>query len=114
MSKTAVLVLCYAAPKIIDKLIGLCEERFFKFYLHVDSKLQLEDYTAGMLNAGRATFIQRRIPIFWGGFRMIEAQIALAEAALGDSEIDNVVLISDDTAPLRSPESIYGALQRKA
>jgi hypothetical protein len=110
MSKIGALVLCHSAPLIIDKVIGLLGQDCFRFFLHVDKKLNISDYVSAMKNAGQVAFIEDRITIFWGGFGMVEAEIALAEAALADPEISSFVLISDDTVPLRPPAEIHAAL----
>jgi hypothetical protein len=110
MSKIGVLVLCYSAPLIIDRVIGLLGQDHFRFFLHVDAKLNLSDYTTNMKNADRAVFIEDRTAIFWGGFSMVEAQIALARAALADSELAAFILISDDTVPVRPAADIHAAL----
>jgi hypothetical protein len=110
MSKTGALVLCYSAPLIIDKVIGLLGQEHFKFFLHVDKKLEIADYTSTMRHAGQSVFIENRAAVFWGGFTMVEAEIALAEAALADPELSSFILISDDTIPLRPPADIHAAL----
>jgi hypothetical protein len=110
MSKVGVLVLGSWGPQILDRVLGIFNDERFRFFLHIDAKQDLAAYTAKMQHAGRLTLIENRVEVFWGGFSMIEAEIVLIEAALRDAEIGTMVLVSDDTAPLRSPDAIYSAL----
>jgi hypothetical protein len=110
MSKVGVLVLGSWGPLILDRVLEVFDDARFKFLLHIDAKQDLSAYTAKMRHAGRLTLIENRVEVFWGGFSMIEAEIVLIEAALRDPEIGTLVLVSDDTAPLRRPDAVYSAL----
>ncbi len=108
--KIAMLVIGSAAPRIIDRVSALFDEARFKFFLHVDAKIDLAGYMAHLSAPDRFTVIEDRVAVFWGGFSMVEAELSLIRRALADPEISHFVLLSDDTAPLRAPDTIYRAL----
>jgi hypothetical protein len=110
MSKVGVLVLGSWGPLILDRVLAAFDDERFRFLLHIDAKHDQAAYTAKMQHAGRLTLIENRAEVYWGGFSMIEAELALVEAALRDNEITSLVLVSDDTAPLHGPDAVYRAL----
>jgi FkbH-like protein len=109
-TKLAVLVVGYGAPKILDRMAAFFDGLPVRLFAHIDAKKDLAKYTNGMRNAGKITFIEDRVPVFWGGFSIVAAELALLRAALADPEIANVVLVSDDTAPLLPAAEICRAL----
>ncbi len=110
MPRTGVLVLCYAAPAVIGRVVRLLGSEHFRYFLHVDAKLELAAYQGRMMHASGVTFVEPRIGVFWGGYNTIEAELALARAALADPALENFILISDDSAPLLPAERISEAL----
>lgn len=107
----ALLVMAATAPKVLSSLLRCATQAPFKVFVHVDAKLDLEKYKANMDNPPYLpTFIDVRHDIFWGGFSMIRATIALMKSALADKDIEVLTLISDDTFFLVSPLQAYQAL----
>jgi hypothetical protein len=109
-NKIAVLVLGCWAPLVLDRVMAAFNDERFQFFLHLDAKQNLDNYLAKITNQQRLTVVSQRIPVYWGGFSMVEAEIELAEAALGDPDVSSLMLISDDTAPLVAPDKVYQAL----
>ena len=110
MPRIGVLVLCYAAPLIIDRVVGLLGTEHFRYFLHVDAKLDLGAYQRQMRAAHEVTWVEPRLGVFWGGYTMIEAELSLARAALADQALEAFILISDDSAPLLPASRIVQAL----
>jgi hypothetical protein len=108
--KIAMLVIGSAAPRIIDRVSAFFDEKRFKFFLHVDAKTDLTAYMSNLSNPEKFTLVEDRVAVFWGGFSMVEAELSLIRRALADPEISHFILISDDTAPLRSPDAIYRSI----
>ena len=88
MSKIGVLVIGANAPKILGRVLDLFVDPRFRFFLHVDSKLNLATYLKDMGGAERVTLVEPRIRVFWGGYSMIEAELALIDTALPDPAVD--------------------------
>jgi hypothetical protein len=51
-------------------------------------------------------FLKDRLPIFWGGFNVVLAEIALLRAALDHGEYIRLILISDSSIPIKRPIEI--------
>jgi hypothetical protein len=108
--KVGVLVLGAYAPLVLDQMIEKFEGNNFRFFLHLDSKQNLEAYTGKMKNTSALCVVEPRVKVYWGAISMVEAEIVLAKAALADPSISSMILISDDSAPLAAPSVIYQAL----
>jgi hypothetical protein len=90
-------------------LIPLFDPEHFQFYVHVDQKASISEFE--FLRAySNVTTIRDRLNIFWGGFNMVRAEIALLSAAISNQQCQAFMLISDDSFPLRSGEHIRAAV----
>lgn len=97
--QTAILILAHR-PAALAALLRLLDERAlanrFHLFIHIDAKT---DYRAtGLRLPPYATLISPRIPVFWGGWSMMRATLALIEAARGHQRM---ILISGDALPVR-------------
>lgn len=102
--KIAFLVLGCNSAVTLREFINFYNSSSFKFFLHLDSKVNKEDY---LLILGKAALglnvICDRFDIYWGGFNMIKATLSLMKSALSfDSDI--LILISDDSMPIYMQE----------
>jgi hypothetical protein len=109
-NKVALLVLGGYASLILDEVLELFDKARFRIFLHVDAKQDLANYIANLKNIEKVTLIQNRVEVFRGGFSEVEAEIMLIEAALQYPDVSNLILLSDDSAPLVSPDMIYDSL----
>lgn len=104
MKKIALLILAATAPDTLAMLADILGKNF-SIYVHLDRKCDLDAYRA---KCGRSdiVFIPRRFEVFWAGFNMIEASIALLEYASQDAAFSHFCLLSDDSLPLSEPENL--------
>lgn len=104
--KIAILVLGYAAPRCLQAAVVVYSRAGFDVFVHVDTKVSLDDYQVAMGDgAALCRFIDDRYPIFWAGFNMIRAEMALLSEALKGG-YSKFVLVSDDTFPLAGPKKL--------
>jgi hypothetical protein len=104
--KVAILVLAYRASACLRAAIPLYCEAGFDVYVHLDSKASLLEYRNNLGEQGRnCRFIGTRFPIYWAGFNMVRAEMALLREALAYA-YTKYVLISDDTFPLVGPTAL--------
>jgi hypothetical protein len=106
MTRLAYLILGSYAPEVLGQHIRALKGYPVQFFVHVDHRLDLNDYRSKVGSLGDITFLSERIPIFWGGFSMIRATVALAETAMACREFASYTLISDDTFPLQPIETV--------
>lgn len=98
-SQTAILILAHR-PAALACLLRLLDHRAlanrFRLFIHIDAKT---DYlAAGLRLPPQVTLITPRLPVYWGGWSMMRATLALIEAARGHQRM---ILISGDALPVR-------------
>lgn len=98
-SQTAILILAHR-PAALACLLRLLDHRTlanrFRLFIHIDAKT---DYlAAGLRLPPQVTLITPRLPVYWGGWSMMRATLALIEAARGHQRM---ILISGDALPVR-------------
>jgi hypothetical protein len=72
-------------------------------FVHVDAKTNISKWRSADLPC---TFLQARIPVFWGDWSMVEATVLLLEEALADSSITRFTLLSGSHYPIISNQEI--------
>lgn len=108
--RTAALVLAYRYPIGLSALARYFDLTCTDMFVHVDAKVDEEPFRAAAAGATReVTFVGNRITVYWGGFSMVEATIALFKAARAQG-YDRYVLISDDSLPLVGPSEFLTRL----
>jgi hypothetical protein len=98
--RIAILVLAARAPVVLEKQISSLAADNFHFFVHLDAKVDAEAF--GFVRASNhATQIETRYNVFWGGFNMVLAELALLRAAMSDPSFERFILISDDSFPIK-------------
>ena len=108
--KAALLVLACNAPKVLEILARHFSKEPFRIFVHLDSKVPLEDYSRGREWPENLEFLDERFEIFWGGFNMVRATEALARRALREADSQAFALVSDDNLPLFPADRIHREL----
>lgn len=108
--KAALLILACKAPKVLELLARHLSAEPFRFFVHLDSKVSLEEYSRGREWPENLEFLDQRFEIFWGGFNMVRATEALARRALREAGTEVFALVSDDTLPLHPADAIHRQL----
>lgn len=108
----AILVLAHRAPAILSVASTIYREAEFDIFVHLDAKADLNAYRAGLGDevADRCAFVDNRVEIYWAGFSMIQATVALLRKARDSGPYSNFVLVSDDTFPVRPLPELRSAL----
>lgn len=108
-ARVAVLVLAHD-PVPLQYLLDALDARF-RIFIHMDAKTGLDRIAqAGLRLPAHATLITPRLAVFWGGFAMMRATLALIDAALAEADFDRLVLLSGDTLPVRRPDALLEQL----
>ncbi len=107
--RVAFLVLAARGAAVLERHVSLFTNSEFHFFVHIDKKS--EDHEFRFLSGHKqATIVEERHKVFWGGFNMILAELALLRAAMDDQSFERFVLISDDAFALRPPADIFQSL----
>ena len=104
-AQTAILILTHQ-PARLPFLLDLLDDRF-AIYVHVDAKADLALAPARL--PPHVQVITPRIPVFWGGWSMMRATLALMEAA---RDHPRQVLISGDSLPVQSLDHLAETLSQ--
>jgi hypothetical protein len=107
--RLAYLMLVHTDPKQVYRLCAtlLLDEKA-DIYIHVDLKSR-EDFSACQeLSRERIRFISERYKIYWAGFHMVLATLALMKAAV-EARVGyhHMVLVSGSDYPLKHPRAIH-------
>jgi hypothetical protein len=111
--KIALLVLGFRSPKVFGDIVLLMAKIEVDVYLHLDSKVDLNDYLvrSGSLT-GNISVVRERYAINWGGYNMVRAEVALLRQAQRIRDYDRYVLISDDSFPLMNGFALRDEISR--
>jgi hypothetical protein len=108
-AQVAVLVLAHD-PVPLQYLLDTLDARF-RIFIHIDAKTALDRIArAGLRLPAHATLVNPRIAVFWGGFSMLRATLALIDAALAEAPFERLVLLSGDTLPVRRNDVLHDTL----
>jgi Core-2/I-Branching enzyme len=93
----AFLVLAHSDPNQLDRLVRRLAPH--QVFVHLDRKTIITEAWRSI----PATFIEPRIPVYWAGFSMVEAILALIMAALeSGQQYSKLVLLSGACYPIKS------------
>lgn len=101
------LILAHNNFAHLTRLIDALDDGCSRFYIHLDKKVK-EDY----INSKDEVFIiPERFDISWGGYKMVEATLALMRYAYNHrSTTDYFILISGCDYPIRPRKFLYNQL----
>ncbi len=104
--KIAYLILAHRNPKHIKKMIEALSCQDCSCFLHIDSKSRIDDFR--QIEGDNIFFSDKRVPVYWAEYSMVEAILILIQQALSRPEnYDYYVLLSGSDYPLRSKEYIH-------
>jgi len=105
--KLVYLISAYKDPIHLKRLISSLNEGAVSFYIHVDKKVDINNFTS-IIQSKNIFFIRKRYNISWGTYSQVRSIFALIKAILAnnDSNIDRVVLISAQDYPIMSNSEI--------
>lgn len=105
-ANAAVLVLAHEVAPLQCLLDVLAPD--IAVFIHLDAKCA--DAAGALRLPVQARVIGARTEVFWGGWSMMQATLALIEAALAAGPFERLALVSGDALPVRGPEALAEAL----
>lgn len=101
MVNVAYLVLGHKNPQVIKRTVEALSSHACAFFIHIDLKSNTERFSC--IGGENVFFSQKRVPVYWGEFGVIDAISLLIRQALESSRYyDYLVLLSESAYPLRS------------
>lgn len=86
----------------------------YPVFVHLDAALDIDDFLASADGdmPPNVEFIERRFKVYWGGYSVVRAMIACAEASMQMAEdSDHVLFLSGHCYPLRPIEDLLQKLR---
>lgn len=107
--KFAYLVLAHKNPAQLARLCEALTSNGGIVFVHIDQKINIADFAAALANQPGVHLAERRWPIYWGGFNMINATLQLSAQAL-TAQADRLVLLSGLDLPIKPMADIEAVL----
>lgn len=104
--KLAFLILAHTDVKQLNRLISTIDE-VDDIYIHVDLKTH-DDYLNKIKKKKNVHILEQRFNIFWAGFNMVEATLALIHRMLqANQSYRKVILLSGLDYPLKNSKYVH-------
>lgn len=108
-STIAYLIMAHEINDQLQLLIeSLCSDERARIYVHIDAKVVGLGWLSRKID--RVNVLQDRTVVNWGGFSVVEATLALLNAALADKQNERFVLLTGSCFPLRDPVAVGTAI----
>jgi hypothetical protein len=99
--KLAYLMLVHNNPRLQKRAIEMLSSEGCSFFIHVDAKSDIRAFSG--IRGEHVTFVEPRIPVYWGEFSQVQATMLLIRQALScPANYDYLVLLQGADYPLRS------------
>jgi len=109
--KLAYLVLAHNAPSQLSRLVNRLDSPNIEFLIHIDKKSDIEPFLNEFKYSDNVHFIKKRINIFWRGYTLVEATLALMREAQKYQANYNILLSGSDY-PIKTNQYIQDFLCR--
>lgn len=105
--KISYLILAHTDPHHCGRLIAALDNGQNNFFIHVDRKVRLEQFSNAVSPSPKIMFLNKRKKVSWGGFSIVAATNLLVREALQHAEpSDYYVLLSGLDYPIKSNTAI--------
>ncbi|MGD0011313.1 MAG: beta-1,6-N-acetylglucosaminyltransferase [Terriglobia bacterium] len=109
--KIAYLLVVHKNPHLLEREIRLLSSADCAFFVHIDQKSDIEEFSG--IRGDNVHFSEKRIPVYWGGFSLVQAALLLLRQALDRHEdYDYFVHLHAGHYPLRSRNYIHSFLEQ--
>jgi len=107
--KIAYLILAHANPQKLRRLVDAIQAPWADIFIHIDKKAELAPFVDACKGAD-VQFHEPRIKLQWGGWSIVQAQLAMLEA-IRSPQYKYYKLLSGDCYPVKSREQIREHLE---
>jgi hypothetical protein len=102
MNKVACLILAHRGAPVLRTALPTYLRASWDVFVHLDRKADVSSYRQVLGPYGHSCrFIDNPLDVFWGGYSMIRAEMALIALAQSVTNYDRFILLSDDALPIR-------------
>lgn len=108
----AYLIISYAQPLMLQRLIEALDDERNDIFVHIDKKASFDRASLHALRSSLHTY--QAIDARWGDYSLVEVELLLIEAALKQGEYSYLHLLSDSDYPIKSQDYIHAECERLA
>lgn len=109
--KIAYLTLTHKNPELLKRKIEFLSSEDCAFFIHVDKKHDIGQFSS--IKGRNIFFSEKRIPVYWAEYSMVEALLILIRQALdAPQKYDYFILSQGSDYPLRSSEYIHSFIEK--
>jgi len=108
--RIANIIIAHKNPAQLERLIRKMQHEMFDFYIHIDKKIDIENFLYLKQIKG-VHFIHHRVVCNWGGHSTLEAMLnSLKEVLSNDQRYSFYNLLSAQDYPLKKNQELYDFL----
>lgn len=108
--KIAYLVIAHKNPQLLKRVIRTLSSENCAFFIHIDRKSSMKEFSC--IEGDNVFFSKERIPVYWGQFSQVQAELLLLRQALGmTQDYGYFVLMQGSDYPLKSSAYIHKFLE---
>lgn len=107
------LILAHSRPNQVGRLIGSLNDRDTYFYIHIDKRVDIDDYKAA-IDLPNVFFLENRISCKWGDISLVQATLLCMQAVLNDNRSGSCILLSGRDYPIKTNEQLTAFLKKNA
>jgi hypothetical protein len=107
--RIAYLILAHHQPRHLGAMIERLDDGDGRFFVHLDQKSDIRPFR-NAIRSERALFLDKRLPIVWGEWNLVQATLDLLRRAYRESPSTHYQLLSGDCYPIKSNEEIVAKL----
>ena len=105
------IILVHKNPRQVQRLVSRLAEDGVHFYLHVDQKCRIEDFTSIIPEIDHISYIKNRVDCRWGDVSIVDAIFNCYREIDAEGQTGHCVLLSGQDYPLRGGEYIRDFLE---
>jgi hypothetical protein len=103
----ACLFLAYDGASVLRNAIPVLKAAGWDLFVHLDKKADRAKYEQELGEMSSSVhLIEDRVEVFWGGYSMIKAELALLQTAMRTNDYSKFLLLSDDSFPILPPDRL--------
>lgn len=105
--KIATIITVYKQPELVERLLTVMEHPGIDFYLHIDKKVDIDDYRY-LSDLPNTHILKKRFDIQWAGYSMVDALTSgMKEIRKSKIEYDFINHMSAQCYPIKPIKLVY-------
>lgn len=114
--RIAYLIYAHTHPELLARTVRVLDTQDVCFFIHIDKKVDIKQFQRCLPSSDNVIFIRKRIRVFWMGYSIVKATLALMEAAVEYADRTNRpftyhILLSGTDYPIKSNREIREFLE---